>query len=232
MSACAGLGIDNLYVDITAERCPSSTARLVRSCSCCRAPASQLQDAPKRFIRVPEAGRGARRRGRQREVGAAGPYDGFKLDFEIEFNHPAVDAHRPARELDLGDGHVQAATSRARAPSASRRTWRSCAAGPGARRQLDNAIVVDDYRMLNADGLRYDDEFVKHKILDAIGDLYLVGQPLLASYTAFKSGHALNNQLLRALLAHPEPTRSSASTSRWAPACARGADGKGEWALT
>ena len=129
------------------------------------------------------------------------PYHGFKLSFEIDFDHPAVDATGQRVVFDLGSGRYKRDIARARTFGFTKDVEVMRSRGLGLGGSMDNAIVVDDYRVLNADGLRYDDEFVKHKILDAIGDMHVAGQPLLASYTAFKSGHALNNLLLRKLLA-------------------------------
>jgi UDP-3-O-[3-hydroxymyristoyl] N-acetylglucosamine deacetylase len=132
------------------------------------------------------------------------PHDGFKLDFFIEFNHPAVDGTMQNATVDFA--HVSYVHDVARARTFGFMQDVESLRGMGLARggSLENAIVMDEYRILNADGLRYDDEFVRHKILDAIGDLYLIGHPLLASYEAHKSGHALNNDLLRALLAQPD----------------------------
>jgi UDP-3-O-[3-hydroxymyristoyl] N-acetylglucosamine deacetylase len=132
------------------------------------------------------------------------PYHGYKLSFEIEFNHPAVDSTGQRVEFDLSTGSYSRDIARARTFGFTKDVEMMRANGLALGGGLDNAIVMDDYKVLNSDGLRYDDEFVKHKILDAMGDLYIVGKPLLASYSAFRSGHAMNNQLLRALLAHPE----------------------------
>ena len=156
MSACAGLGVDNLYVDITAEEIPILDGSAASFVFLLQSAGIVLQNAPRRFIRLTQPVE-------VREGSARARTFGFTKDVEM----------MRANGLALGGG-------------------------------LDNAIVMDDYKVLNADGLRYDDEFVKHKILDAMGDLYIVGKPLLASYTAFRSGHALNNKLLRELLAQPQ----------------------------
>ncbi|HET6787774.1 MAG TPA: UDP-3-O-acyl-N-acetylglucosamine deacetylase, partial [Aquabacterium sp.] len=132
------------------------------------------------------------------------PYHGYKLTFEIDFDHPAVDQTGPRVVFDFGSGQYKRDISRARTFGFTKDVEMMRSRGLGLGASMDNAIVVDDYRVLNMDGLRYDDEFVKHKILDAIGDLYVVGYPLLAAYSAYKSGHAMNNKLLRELLAHPE----------------------------
>ena len=129
------------------------------------------------------------------------PYHGFKLSFEIDFDHRVVDSTGQRVEFDLGQGSYSRDIARARTFGFTKDVEMLRNNGLALGGGLDNAIVMDDYKVLNSDGLRYDDEFAKHKILDAIGDLYLAGHPLLAAYRANKSGHALNNQVLRALLA-------------------------------
>jgi UDP-3-O-[3-hydroxymyristoyl] N-acetylglucosamine deacetylase len=132
------------------------------------------------------------------------PYNGYKLSFEIDFDHPAVDSTGQRVEFDMGTGSYVRDIARARTFGFTKDVEMMRANGLALGGGLDNAIVMDDYKVLNTEGLRYNDEFVKHKILDAMGDLYLLGKPLLAAYSAFRSGHALNNKLLRELLAHPE----------------------------
>jgi UDP-3-O-[3-hydroxymyristoyl] N-acetylglucosamine deacetylase len=129
------------------------------------------------------------------------PYNGFRLNFEIEFNHPAVDATGQRVSFDMGSGRYKNDIARARTFGFTKDVEMMRSRGLTLGGSMDNAIVVDDYRVLNAEGLRYDDEFVKHKILDAIGDLYVAGHPMLGDYSAYKSGHALNNKLLVTLLA-------------------------------
>ncbi|MCY1531684.1 UDP-3-O-acyl-N-acetylglucosamine deacetylase [compost metagenome] len=132
------------------------------------------------------------------------PYHGYKLSFEIEFNHPAVNSSGQRVEFDMGSGRYAREIARARTFGFTRDVEMMRSHGLALGGGLDNAIVMDDTKVLNAGGLRYDDEFVKHKILDAMGDLYIIGKPLLAAYTAFRSGHALNNKLLRELLSHSD----------------------------
>ena len=147
------------------------------------------------------------------------PYHGYKLHFEIELDHPAVGATGQSFEFDLGEGQYAREIARARTFDFTRDVEMMRSHGLARGGGLDNAIVMDDYKVLNADGLRYSDEFVKHKILDAIGDLYILGRPLLAAYSAFRSGHGLNNKLLRELLAHPDAYEEvSFSDVRRAPA--------------
>jgi UDP-3-O-[3-hydroxymyristoyl] N-acetylglucosamine deacetylase len=160
----------------------------------------ELQKAAKRFLKVIKPVEVRQGEGRSLKWARLEPYHGYKLAFEIDFDHPAVDQTGQRVEFDFSSGQYKRDIARARTFGFTKdlETMRSRGLGLGG--SMDNAIVVDDYRVLNSDGLRYDDEFVKHKILDAIGDLYVVGYPLLAAYTAFKSGHALNNLLLHALL--------------------------------
>lgn len=204
MSACAGLGIDNLYVDITAEEVPildgsaSSFVFLLQSAGIA------LQAAPRRFIRIKQTVEVREGQGAGVKWARLEPFHGYKLSFEIDFRHPAVDATGQHVTFDLGQDNYTRDIARARTFGFTKDVEMLRANGLALGGGLDNAIVMDDYKVLNADGLRYDDEFAKHKILDAMGDLYVVGRPLLAAYSAFRSGHGLNNLLLRELLAHPE----------------------------
>lgn len=199
-SACAGLGVDNLYVDITADEVPILDGSAASFVYLLQSAGIELQNAPRRFIRIikPVAvrdGSGALEKWARLE-----PYHGYKLSFEIDFDHPAVDATGQRVVFDLSTGSYSKDIARARTFGFTKDVEMMRANGLALGGGLDNAIVMDDYKVLNAEGLRYDDEFVKHKILDAMGDLYLLGKPLLASYSAFRSGHALNNRLLRELL--------------------------------
>ncbi len=203
MSACAGLGIDNLVVDMTADEVPILDGSSASFVFLLQSAGIVLQDAPKRFVRVRKPVEVRRGEGASLAWARLEPYHGFKLTFEIEFNHPAVDATGQQVSFDMGGGKYKSDIARARTFGFTKDLDLMRSRGLTMGGSMDNAIVVDDSRVLNADGLRYDDEFVKHKILDAIGDLFVVGHPLLASYTAYRSGHALNNQLLRALLADP-----------------------------
>ena len=203
MSACAGLGIDNLYVDITAEEVPildgsaSSFVFLLQSAGI------ELQRAPKRFIRVIKPVEVSEGEGDHTKWARLSPYEGYKLNFEIDFSHRAVDSTGQSVSFDLGADSYIRDIARARTFGFTKDVEMMRANGLALGGGMDNAIVMDDYKVLNNDGLRYNDEFVKHKILDAMGDLYLLGKPLLAAYSAFRSGHAMNNKLLRALLADP-----------------------------
>jgi UDP-3-O-[3-hydroxymyristoyl] N-acetylglucosamine deacetylase len=201
MSACAGLGLDNLYIDITAEEVPildgssSSFVFLLQSAGI------QAQKAPRRFIRVLKPVEIREGEGEQLKWARLDPYHGYKLSFEIDFAHRVVDSTGQRVVFDLGQDNYQRDIARARTFGFTKDVEMMRANGLALGGGMDNAIVMDDYRVLNAEGLRYEDEFVKHKILDAMGDLYILGKPLLAAYSAFRSGHAMNNKLLRALLA-------------------------------
>jgi len=204
MSALAGLGIDNCYVDISAEEVPILDGSSASFVYLLQSAGVVLQPAPKRFIRVLKSIEVREGEGRNLKWARLEPYHGYKLGFEIEFSHPAVNATGQRVTFDYGTHEYARDIARARTFGFTRDVEMMRANGLALGGGLDNAIVMDDVKVLNADGLRFNDEFVKHKILDAMGDLYLLGKPMLASYTAYRSGHAMNNQLLRALLAQPE----------------------------
>lgn len=197
MSACAGLGIDNLYVDVTAEEIPIMDGSAATFVFLIQSAGIEEQNAPKKFMRVT---RSVEARDGDKWA-RLDPYHGFKLKFTIDFRHPAVDRTGQALEVDFADTSYIKEIARARTFGFAHEVEALRELGLARGGSMDNAIVLDEYRILNNDGLRYDDEFVKHKMLDAIGDLYVVGRPLLAAYSAYKSGHGLNNQLLRELLA-------------------------------
>jgi UDP-3-O-[3-hydroxymyristoyl] N-acetylglucosamine deacetylase len=203
MSACAGLGIDNMYVDITAEEVPILDGSSASFVFLLQSAGIELQKAPRRFIRVTDTVEVREGEGENLKWARLSPYHGFKLSFEIDFAHRVVDSTGQRVEFDLGTGSYMRDIARARTFGFTKDLEMMRANGLALGGGLDNAVVMDDYKVLNVDGLRYDDEFVKHKILDAMGDLYLIGKPLLAEYSAFRSGHALNNKVLRALLARP-----------------------------
>ena len=204
MSACSGLGIDNLYVDITAEEVPILDGSAASFVFLLQSAGIALQNAPKRFVRVLQPVEVREGQGAQEKWARLDPHHGFKLSFEIDFNHPAVDSTGQRVEFDMDTGRYSRDIARARTFGFTRDVEMMRSNGLALGGGLDNAIVMDDYKVLNSDGLRYDDEFVKHKILDAMGDLYVLGKPLLASYSAFRSGHAMNNRLLRELLSRPD----------------------------
>ncbi|MDR2786841.1 MAG: UDP-3-O-acyl-N-acetylglucosamine deacetylase [Candidatus Accumulibacter sp.] len=204
MSALAGLGIDNAYVDIDAPEVPILDGSASPFVFLIQSAGIEEQQAAKKFIRV-------KRRVEVRESDRSGerwarfdPCDGYRLTFFIAFNHPAIDRTGQEVTIDFAEHSYAREVSRARTFGFMQEVeWlheNGLAQGGG----LDNAVVLDEFRVLNADGLRYDNEFAKHKVLDAIGDLYLLGHPLLAAFTAYKSGHFLNNLLVRELLDHPD----------------------------
>jgi UDP-3-O-[3-hydroxymyristoyl] N-acetylglucosamine deacetylase len=201
MSACAGLGLDNLYVDITADEVPILDGSSASFVFLLQSAGIELQNAPKRFLKVKRAVEVREGEGAKLLWARLEPYHGFKLTFQIDFNHPAVDATGQEVTFDMGSGRYKQEIARARTFGFTKDVEAMRSRGLTLGGSMDNAIVIDDYRVLNADGLRYDDEIAKHKILDAIGDLYIAGHPLLAAYTSYKGGHALNNKLLRKLLA-------------------------------
>ncbi|MBY4949406.1 UDP-3-O-acyl-N-acetylglucosamine deacetylase [Cupriavidus respiraculi] len=200
MSACAGLGIDNLYVDVDAEEIPIMDGSAASFVFLLQSAGIEELPAAKRFIRVkkPVEVRDGDKLARLE------PFFGFKLAFTIDFRHPAVDKTGQTFEIDFADTSYVREIARARTFGFAHEVEALREMGLARGGSLDNAIVLDEHRMLNNEELRYGDEFVRHKILDAIGDLYVVGHPLIGAYVAHKSGHGLNNQLLRALLADQE----------------------------
>jgi UDP-3-O-[3-hydroxymyristoyl] N-acetylglucosamine deacetylase len=201
LSACAGLGLDNLVIDITNEEVPILDGSAASFVFLLQSAGIEVQKAPKRFLRMKKPVEVREGEGNALKWARLEPYDGYKLTFEIEFKHPAVDQTGQQFTFDMGSGQYKRDIARARTFGFTKDVEMMRSRGLGLGGSMDNVIVVDDYRVLNSDGLRYDDEFVKHKILDAIGDMHVLGHPLIAAYTGFKSGHALNNKLLRAVLA-------------------------------
>jgi len=204
MSACSGLGIDNLYVDITAEEVPILDGSAASYVFLLQSAGIELQNAPRRFIRVTRSVEVREGQGASERWARLDPFHGYKLSFEIDFDHPAVDSTGQRVEFDMSVHSYSRDIARARTFGFTKDVEAMRVNGLGLGGGLDNAIVIDDYKVLNAGGLRYDDEFVKHKILDAMGDMYMLGKPLLASYSAFRSGHALNNKLVRELLSRTD----------------------------
>lgn len=200
LSAIAGLGIDNIYIDVSAAEVPIMDGSAGPFVFLLQSAGIEEQDAPKRYIRI------------KRKVTVSDgdkwasfePFDGFKVSFSIDFEHPVFKSRLQTASIDFSSTSFVKEISRARTfgfmKDIEMLRQRNLALGGS----MDNAIVVDDYRVLNEDGLRYEDEFVKHKILDAIGDLYLLGHSLIGEFIGYKSGHELNNRLLRALLAEED----------------------------
>lgn len=197
LSALAGLGIDNAYVDVTASEIPIMDGSAGPFVFLVQSAGIKEQNAPKRFIRI-------KRKVKVKEGdkwACFEPFEGFKVTFTIEFDHPVFKLHSKTATLDFSSTSYVKEVSRARTFGFMSDFERLQAMNLARGASLDNAVAIDDFRVLNEDGLRYEDEFVKHKILDAIGDLYLLGSSLIGSFNGYKSGHALNNTLLRKLLA-------------------------------
>lgn len=213
LSAMAGLGIDNAYVDLNAAEVPIMDGSAGPFVFLIQSAGIEEQNAPKRFIRIKKQ---VRVEDGDKWVNFE-PFDGFKVAFTIDFDHPAFKEGSQVAEVDFSTTSFVREVSRARTFGFMNQIEQLRANNLALGGSLDNAVVVDDYRILNEDGLRYVDEFVKHKILDSIGDLYLLGHSLIGAFSGHKSGHALNNQLLRALLAQEdaweEVTFEDASTA-------------------
>ena len=200
LSAIAGLGVDNAYIDVTAPEIPIMDGSAAPFVFLLQSAGITEQPAAKKFIRVKK--RIEVKDGDKEAVFL--PLEGFKISFGIDFDHP-VFKHRAARaEIDFSTTSFVREVSRARTFGFVEEIEYLRSKGLARGGSMENAVVIDDYRVLNSDGLRYDDEFVKHKVLDAIGDLYLLGYSLIGEYQAYKSGHALNNQALRTLIADKE----------------------------
>ena len=200
LSAMAGLGIDNAYVDLNAAEVPIMDGSAGPFVFLIQSAGIEEQNAPKRFIRIKKP---VRVEDGDKWVNFE-PFDGFKVAFTIDFDHPAFKEGTQIAEVDFSTTSFVREVSRARTFGFMNQIEQLRANNLALGGSLDNAVVVDDYRILNEDGLRYVDEFVKHKILDSIGDLYLLGHSLIGAFSGHKSGHALNNKLLRTLLAHED----------------------------
>lgn len=200
MSALCGLGVDNAYIDLTAVEVPIMDGSAISFVFLIQQAGLVEQSALKKFIRVKKEVEIREAEGANLKYASLRPFDGFRLRFEIDFGHPAIDKTGQMVEIDFSRTSFTRDIARARTFGFTQdvETLRNLGLALGGN--LDNAIVMDEYRILNSDGLRYDDEFVKHKVLDAIGDLYVIGHPIIGEYQAFRSGHGLNNQLIRALI--------------------------------
>ncbi len=200
MSACYGLGIDNLRIELDAEEVPIMDGSAASFAYLLQSGGLRSLAQPKRYLKILKPIRVEDGQGAARKWASLSPYHGFKLDFSIEFNHPAVNATGNQAVFDFTQHSYLSDIARARTFGFVHEVEMLRNMGLARGGSLDNAIVMDEYKVLNQGGLRYEDEFVRHKMLDAVGDLYLAGLPILGAYTAFKSGHALNNVLLRAAL--------------------------------
>lgn len=196
LSALAALGIDNLYVDLDAPEIPIMDGSASPFLYLLQSAGIEELMSPKRFIRIKKPIEASRGDGWAKLL----PYDGFKASFEIDFNHPAVNSTAQYLEIDFSQQAYASEISRARTFGFMRDVEMLRSRNLGLGGSLENAIVLDDYRVLNHEGLRYGDEFIRHKILDAVGDLYTLGHGIIGYYQAHKSGHAINNLLVRALL--------------------------------
>lgn len=200
MSALAGLGIDNIYVELTSPEVPIMDGSAAPFVFLVQSAGVVEQNAPKRFIKVKK-----KLRIEEGDKWAEfKPFDGFKVSFAIDFDHPIFAKSPQSATVDFSSTSFVKEVSRARTFGFMHEVEALREAGLALGGSHDNAIVMDSFSILNDDGLRYEDEFVKHKILDAIGDLYLLGHQLIGAFSAYKSGHALNNRLLRALIAQPD----------------------------
>ena len=200
MSALAGLGIDNILIELSAPEVPIMDGSSGPFVFLLQSAGIVEQGAPKRFIRItrPVEVRDGDK------IARFEPYDGFRLGFTIDFRHPAIPTTRSRAEVEFSTENYIREVSRARTFGFMRDLEYMRDRNLGLGGSMDNAIVLDDFRVLNEDGLRYADEFVRHKILDAVGDLYLAGRPVIGAFEGYKSGHALNNKLVRALLAQQD----------------------------
>ncbi len=199
MSALAGLGVDNAYVDLDGPEVPIMDGSAAPFALLIKQAGLEEQNAPKRFLRVTK-----RIEARDGDKWAAlEPFDGFKLSFSIVYTHPVIARSNSTLTVDFAQTSYLSEVARARTYGFMQDVEDLRESGLALGGGLDNAVVLDEFRVLNAEGLRFADEFIRHKVLDAIGDLYLLGSPLLAAFSAHKSGHALNNRLLLALLAEP-----------------------------
>lgn len=207
LSAMAGMGIDNAYIDVTAAELPIMDGSAGPFVFLIQSAGIIEQNAPKRFIRIKKKVKveeGVEDHGgkaKNYKSASFEPYDGFKIDFTIDFNHPIFKSKAQHVILDFSSKSFAKEVSRARTFGFMSDYERLRAMNLALGGSLDNAVVLDEYRILNEDGLRYEDEFVRHKILDAVGDLYLLGSSLIGEFKGYRSGHGLNNLLLRTLLA-------------------------------
>lgn len=196
MSALCGLGIDNIFIEVSAPEIPIMDGSAAPFIYLIQKAGIVEQEAPKKFIKIKKAV--DYREGDK--IARLEPYDGFKLDFTIDFNHPVIEQTNQKHVCEFTSQYFIEAISRARTFGFMRDLEMMREKNLALGGSMDNAIVVDDYRILNNDGLRYDDEFVRHKVLDAVGDLYMLGHPIMGKFTGYKAGHGMNNLLIRELM--------------------------------
>lgn len=202
MSALAGLGVDNVHVDLDGPEVPIMDGSAAPFVLLLQQAGLEEQPAPKRFLRVKK-----RIEAKDGDKSAVlEPYEGFRVSFSIVYTHPVIEKSSTSLTVDFAETSYLREVARARTYGFMHDVEDLRESGLALGGGLENAVVLDEYRVLNSEGLRFADEFIRHKTLDAIGDLYLIGRPLLASFVAHKSGHALNNRLLRALMAEPSAT--------------------------
>ncbi|MFY9317407.1 MAG: UDP-3-O-acyl-N-acetylglucosamine deacetylase [Burkholderiales bacterium] len=202
MSAFSGLGVDNAYVDLDGPEVPIMDGSAAPFALLIQQAGIEEQGAPKRFLRVKK-----RIEARDGDKWAVlEPYEGFRLAFSIVYKHPVIEKSNTSLTVDFATTSYLKEVARARTYGFMHEVEDLRNVGLALGGGLENAVVLDEHRVLNAEGLRFGDEFIRHKILDAIGDLYLLGRPFLAAFSAHKSGHSLNNRLLRALMADPAAT--------------------------
>jgi UDP-3-O-[3-hydroxymyristoyl] N-acetylglucosamine deacetylase len=200
MSALAGMGIDNAYIDVSNVEVPIMDGSAGPFVFLVQSAGIEEQSAPKKFIRIKEPIEVRH----EDKWARLEPHDGFRVSFKIDFNHPVFSSQRSFASVDFSTTSFLKEIARARTFGFMRDIEMLRGMNLILGGSMDNAVVLDDYRILNEDGLRYDDEFVKHKVLDAIGDLYLLGRPLIGAFSGYKSGHELNNMLARELLARQD----------------------------
>jgi len=201
MSALAGVGVDNVYIDISSDEVPIMDGSSSHFIFLLQSAGIEIQDIPKKFVKILKPVRVENDKGGSAEFK---PYEGYRLNFSIDFEHPAFQENAEKMTLEFSSTAYFKEVSRARTFGFMKDMEMLRAQNLGLGASIKNAIGLDDQGVMNTEGLRDKDEFVRHKILDAVGDLYMLGHPIVGEFTAHKSGHALNNQLLRSLLSQPD----------------------------
>ncbi|UOF93549.1 MAG: UDP-3-O-acyl-N-acetylglucosamine deacetylase [Bordetella sp.] len=214
MSALYGLGIDNIHVDLIGEEVPIMDGSAAAFIYLLKTAGIVEQNSPKLFLRVLKPIEVREGKGENERWARLEPYNGFSISFSIDFQHPAISSTANFAKIDFSTNSYINEIARARTFGFANEVERLRSMGLARGGSLDNTVVMDEYKVLNKEGLRYKDEFVRHKILDAIGDLYLLGKPLLARYIAYKAGHKLNNSIARALLEQKDAWKFVKSESK------------------